>query len=168
MAAEDFEKFLAKDPIENLILPAKYHLYKTYEQFDPDLSNKYRQEIVTNYPDSRYAEIILNPKSLTERSDDDSSPESIYKSAFICYEEEEYQYALSTVNEALDKFQGKEIEAKFELLKAFLLLRTDGEEAFEGKLNDVIINYPNTEESDHAEAALEKLNQLSDIQNDQN
>ena len=75
---------------------------------------------------------------------------------------------LSTVNEALDKFQGKEIEAKFELLKAFLLLRTDGEEAFEGKLNDVIINYPNTEESDHAEAALEKLNQLSDIQNDQN
>jgi tetratricopeptide (TPR) repeat protein len=168
VAAENFENFLEKDPIENLILPAKYHLYKTYANFDEQKSNKYREEIVSNYPDSRYAEIIRNPKSLTERSNDEDSPESIYKSAFICYEEEEYQYALTTVNGALEQFQGQEIEAKLELLKAFLLLKTDGEEAFENKLNDVIINYPNTEESDHAEAALEKLNQMTEIQNDQN
>ena len=84
------------------------------------------------------------------------------------YEEEEYQYALTTVNGALERFQGQEIEAKLELLKAFLLLRTDGKEAFEEKLNDVIINYPNTEESDHAEEALEKLNQMTEIQNDHN
>ncbi len=168
IAAENFEEFLEKDPIENLILPAKYHLYKTYEYFDEEQSNKYRAEIVSNYPDSRYAEIIRNPRSVTERSESDDSPESIYKSAFICYEEEEYQYALTTVNGALERFQGEEIEAKLELLKAFLLLKTEGVEAFQDKLNDVIINYPNTEESDHAEQALEKLNQMTNIQNDQN
>ena len=52
--------------------------------------------------------------------------------------------------------------------KAFLLLKTDGKEAFEDKLNDVIINYPNTEESDHAEAALEKFNQMSGTKKEQN
>ena len=168
MAAEDFEKFLADDPIENLILPAKYHLYKTYAFFDEDKSNKYRDEIVTDYPDSRYAEIILNPRSLSGSSGDENSAESLYKSAFICYEEEDYDYALSTVNGALEQFQGQEIEAKFELLKAFLLLRTDGDKAFVEKLNEVIINFPNTEESDHAEAALEKFNQMSGTKKEQN
>jgi tetratricopeptide (TPR) repeat protein len=168
LAAEDFEKFLADDPIENLILPAKYHLYKTYAFFDEDMSNKYRDEIVTDYPDSRYAEIIRNPRSLSGGSDDEDSAESVYKSAFICYEEEDYNYALSTVNGALEQFQGQEIEAKFELLKAFLLLRTDGDKAFVEKLNEVIINFPNTEESDHAEAALEKFNQMSGTKKEQN
>lgn len=168
LAAKDFEIFLADDPIENLVLPAKYHLYKTYAFFDEEKSNKYRDEIVTDYPDSRYAMIIRNPKGLSEVSGDEDSAESIYKSAFICYEEEDYEYALSTVNGALERFQGQEIEAKFELLKAFLLLRTDGDQAFVEKLNEVIINFPNTEESDHAEASLEKFNQMAGTKKEQN
>ena len=168
LAAEDFEKFLANDPIENLILPAKYHLFKTYEYFDAEMSNKYRDEIVTNYPESRYAEIILNPKGVSQGVNDEDSPESVYKSAFICYEEEEYDYALRTVNEALNSIKGSEIEAKFELLKAYLLLRTEGKDAFVDKLNMVIINYPNTEESDHAETALDKFNQLSGENKEEN
>jgi tetratricopeptide (TPR) repeat protein len=142
IAAVDFEKFLENDPKENLILPATYHLYKTYEFFNIEKSNKYKQEIVTNYPDSRYAEMIQNPKSVLESSNDDDSPEFMYKTAFVCYDE---------------RFKGLEIEAKFELLKAYLLYKTVGEELFREKLNTIIVNYPNTEESDHAEEALKKL-----------
>jgi len=168
LAAEDFEQFLAVDPIENLVLPAKYQLYRTYLNFDLEKSNKYKDEIVTVYPDSRYAEIIRNPRSLSERTEDEDSAESVYRSAFICYEEEDYQYALTTVNGGLERFQGQEIEAKFELLKAFLLLKTSGEESFVDKLNEVIINFPNTEESDHAEAALEKFNRMKGDKREQN
>ena len=160
LAAKDFEEFLAVDPIENLVLPAKYQLYRTYAYFDEEKSNKYRDEIVRDYPDSRYAEIIRNPRNLSERAEDEDSAESVYRSAFICYEEEDYNYALKTVNEGLGRFKGQEIEAKFELLKAFLLLKTSGEEAFVDKLNEVIVNFPNTEESDHAGAALEKFNRI--------
>jgi tetratricopeptide (TPR) repeat protein len=157
MAAFDFEKFLQNDPSQNLILPTKYHLYKTYAYFNSELSNKYRDEIVNMYPDSRYAEIIKNPNNVLDYENDEDSPEYIYKNAYICFEEEEYQYALSNVNDALKKFKGLEIEAKFELLKAFLLFNTEGEQEFIEKLNFVIVNYPNTEESDHAEIMLEKL-----------
>ena len=160
IAAIDFEKFLDNEPQENLVLPAKYQLYKTYEFFNQEKSNKYREEIVTNYPDSRYAEIIKNPKSVLESNNDDNSPEFMYKTAFICYEEEDFDYALRTVNDGLERFKGSEMEAKFELLKAFLLYKTVGEELFREKLNTIIVNYPNTEESDHAEEALEKLTGL--------
>jgi len=162
IAAEDFEKFLKNDPSPNLILPTKYHLFKTYGQFNQELSNKYRDEIVNNYPDSRYAEIILNPNNALDFENDEDSPEYIYKNAYVCFEEEEFQYALSSVNNALEKFKGLEIEAKFELLKAFLLFNTKGEQEFIEKLNFVIINYPNTEESDHAETVLERLKTKSE------
>jgi len=162
MAAEDFENFLQNDPSPNLILPTKYHLFKTYGEFNPDLSNKYKNEIVNNYPDSRYAEIIKNPNRALDFENDEDSPEYIYKNAYVCFEEEEYQYALSNVNEALKKFKGIEIEAKFELLKAFLLFNTKGEQEFIDKLNFVIVNYPNTEESDHAEEVLEQLKERSE------
>ncbi len=162
IAAEDFEKFLKNDPSKNLILPTKYHLFKTYGEFNQDLSNKYRDEIVNNYPDSRYAEIIRNPNRALEFEKDEDSPEYIYKNAYVCFEEEEYHYALSNVNDALEKFKGLEIEAKFELLKAFLLFNTKGEQEFVEKLNFVIVNYPNTEESDHAEEVLEQLKKRSE------
>lgn len=157
MAAADFENFLNNDPTENLILPTKYHLFKTYANFNTTLSNKYKEDIVNNYPDSRFAQIILNPQSISNLENDENSPEKIYKNAFICYEEEEFGYSLQEVNNALDHFKGLEIEAKFELLKAYLLYKTKGETLFIEKLNDIIINYPNTEESKHAKEVLEKL-----------
>jgi len=161
LAAVDFEKFLNNNPKNNLILPTKYHLYKAYANFNTDLSNKYRDEIVNDYPDSRYAEIIQNPNSVLNFGKDEESPEYAYKNIYVCYEEQDYGYALENVNRALEKFKGSELEAKFELLKAFLLLKTQGENEFIDKLNFVIINYPNTIESNHAETALDKMQNKS-------
>ena len=162
IAAVDFEKFLEIKPQENLVLPVKYHLYKTYAYFNTEKSNKYRDDIVTNYPGSRYAEMIKNPKNVLQSSNDDNSPEFMYKVAFVCYEEEDFEYSLRTVNEGLDKFKGLEIEAKFELLKAYLLYKTKGEAEFLDKLNEIILNYPNTEESDFAEEAIAKVSGLKE------
>ncbi|MCF6298064.1 MAG: tetratricopeptide repeat protein, partial [Flavobacteriaceae bacterium] len=157
LAANNFEKFLKNDPNETLILPAKYHLYKIYENFDIDLSNKYRGEVVNKYPDSRYAEIILNPRDVLVSKNNEESPEYIYKGIYLCYEEESYRYALHDVNKALENFKGVEIEPKFKLLKAFIIYKTEGEEIFIEKLNNVIIDFPNTEESKHAKEVLEKI-----------
>lgn len=157
LAAENFEAFLINDPKPKLILPTQYHLYKTYENFDSDLSNKYRDKIVKEYPDSRYAEIILSPKSVLISKNNEESPENIYKNAYVCYQEEDYNYSLRSVNEALEKFKGSELEPKFELLKAYLIYKTEGEKSFIAKLNNVIIDFPNTEESKHAQSVLEKI-----------
>ena len=157
LATEDFENFLNKNPIQKLILPAYYQLYKTYANFDLDLSNKYRDKIVYEYPDSRYSEIIKNPNKVLVSANNVDSPEYIYKNAYICYDEEEYEYALTSINKAFEKYKGLEIESKFELLKAYITLKIKDESAFIERLNFVIINYPNTEESKHAESVLEKI-----------
>jgi outer membrane protein assembly factor BamD (BamD/ComL family) len=106
--------------------------------------------------------MIKNPKNVLDDANDDNSPEFMYRTAFVCYEEEDFDYSLRTVNEGLDLFKGLEIEAKFELLKAYLLYKTRGEEEFREKLDEIILNFPNTEESDHAEEALVKLSELKE------
>ena len=157
-AAVNFENYLNSNPNQNLILPVKYHLYKTYENFDIQLSNKYKDDIVNNYPDSRYTQIIQNPEKVINKKQKEDSPENIYKNVFVCYEEGEYTYALSSINEIQQQYKGFPIEAKFELLKAFIELKTSGEEACREQLEFVIVNFPNTEESKQAIAALEILN----------
>lgn len=157
LAANNFEKYLNSDPNPKLILPVKYQLYKTYENIDPSLSNKYKDDIVINYSDSRYAQIINNPQKAIDKTKQEKSPEKIYEGVFICYEEGEYEYAFSTINESKEQFEGTDVEAKFELLKAFILIKTEGEEAFKKQLDFVIINFPNSEESEHAKKALEIL-----------
>ena len=101
--------------------------------------------------------MITNPNNLLADGNDEKSPEFLYKTAFVCYEEEDFDYSLRTVNEGLELSKGLEIEAKFELLKAYLLYKLEGEDLFRERLNAIVLNFPNTKESDHAEEALEKL-----------
>ena len=157
-AAVNFENYLNSNPNQSLILPVKYHLFKTYENFDTSLSNKYKNDIVNNYPESRYTQIIQNPNQAINKGHRENSPENIYKNIFICYEEGEYEYALSSINEIQEQYKGLQIEAKFELLKAFLELKISGEEVCKKRLNYIIINFPNTEESRYAISTLKILN----------
>lgn len=158
IAAGHFEKYLANHPAENLVLPVKYQLYRCYENFDPAKGNISADDIVTNYPDSRYAQIIKNPEKVIKEEDNESSPENIYKNAFICYEEGEYNYALGLIKNSENSFRELPLEAKFELLKALIASKTIGPDAYKMQLEYVIANYPNTEESNFAKMALENLN----------
>ena len=99
----------------------------------------------------------MNPKNVLVSSDDDDSPENIYKNAYVCYIEEDYEYALESINKVINSIKGEEIEPKYELLKAYLIYKTEGDEAFQKKLNSIVIDYPTTEEGKHAKAVLEKM-----------
>jgi len=161
LAAERLEKLLSYNPKENLILPIKYHLYKIYADFNVEQSNKYREEIVNNYPDSRYATIILNPEQVLESNEIDYSPEAVYNDAYCDYDYLRYDEALKKSEIAIKQFEDLPIIPKFELLKAYILMKTEGAEAFKDALNFVAINYPNTEEGKHAVKILSGLGSSS-------
>jgi len=161
LAADRLEKLLSFNPKENLILPIKYHLYKIYANFNVDKSNKYRDDIVNNYPDSRYAAIILNPEHVLASNEKDNSPEAVYNDAYCDYDYYRYEDALQKSESAIKQFEDLPIIPKFELLKAYVLMKTKGVNAFKDALNFVAINYPNTEEGKHAVKILGGLNNPS-------
>lgn len=150
-AADKLESLLAHNPEERLVLPATYNLYKIYEIIDPKKAEVYKQKILTQYPDSRYAEIIRNPASDAVAN---GSPEAIYAALFKRYEKGEYREVLAETEKYIETFTGEEIVAKFEMLKVSTEGRLKGVEEYKKGLNYVALNYPNAEEGKQAEALL--------------
>src|SRR5690606_16847033 len=150
-AADKLEKLLTNNPEERLILPSKYNLYKIYQIINPERAELYKNQILNEYPDSRYAEIIRNPGA---EQNNNQSPEAVYANLFKQYEDGKLREVYPLVEEAIDTYTGEEIASKFELLKANIVARLKGLEEYKNSLNYVALNYPNSEEGKSAEAML--------------
>lgn len=153
LAASKFEKLLKNQPEQRLILPSKYNLYKIYEIIGDSKMNDIKQQIISEYPNSRYAQIILNPN---QESQGEQSPENVYASLYKEFENGNISESFQKVNEFIDLYTGDEITPKFELLKAQIVARLYGLEEYKKALNFVALNYPNAQEGKKAEAILAK------------
>lgn len=148
-AAEKLEKLLANNPEERLILPAKYNLFRVYEILGETANaEKYKQQVLTEYPDSRYAEMIRNPQSEDIYK---GSPEAVYATVYKNFEDGKVREAAAEIETHIDTYTGEEINSKFELLKAQIAGRLEGLEEYKKQLNYVALTYPNSEEGKRAE-----------------
>ncbi|MUP45151.1 hypothetical protein E0K83_05265 [Gramella sp. BOM4] len=152
LASERLEILLKNDPEERLVLPAKYNLYKIYgAQGRLQDQERIKQDILQNYPDSRYAAFITNPAAVTRDAD---SPEFLYRSLFEAYENQQYAEVLEKSNEYISRFVGDPIVPKLELLKAQANARLLGLDAYEKSLNYVAVTYPQSEEGRKAQQII--------------
>lgn len=150
LAANRLEKLLNYNPEERLVVPAKYNLVKIYEVLENSSeSDKYRNDILTNHAETRYAEILRNPNS--QLPTDESSPEFKYKELYKEFEAAKYAEVIQKCNEYMMVYNGNDIVPKFELLKATAIGRQQGFEAYKKALNFVSLNYPSTEEGKQAQ-----------------
>ena len=152
LAINKFEKLLKDNPEERLVLPSMYHLYKIYEILDKQKAEAMKESIVAQYPNSRYAQILLNSSSKMGESND--SPNVAYANIYKQYQNGEIKMVLTATENAINRFTGDEIVPKFELLKANIAGKLGGLDEFSTALNYVALNYPNSEEGKKAEKLL--------------
>jgi len=62
-----------KEKFREYVIPTKYYLLKVYELLNSPLAEQYKNDILNNHPNSRYASIIRNPQQVV--SGDGNSPE---------------------------------------------------------------------------------------------
>lgn len=152
LAAGKLEKVLNSNPEERLILPSKYNLYKIYEESGSPLMAQMKENIITNHPDSRYAEILVNPQAVLQGDSD--SPDAKYAELYKLYSNQEYLRVITGAEENINKFTGDPIVPKLEMLKANAIGRIQGYDAFEEALNYVALNYPNNPEGKKAKEII--------------
>ena len=156
LAVEKLEHLLTLQPRENIDLPSNFHLYKLFENSDQAKADYYKNALVTKYPESNFTKIVLNPGEQLSSSDD--APEKIYAEVYYLYEEELYEEVVEITTKAVAQYQGMEIVAKFELLKAYAIGKKDGQEAFSSALQFVAMSYPNSDEGKKAIELIELIN----------
>jgi hypothetical protein len=149
LAAEKLEEVLGSEPEERLILPSKYNLYKIYGSAGSPLMAQMKANILQNHPDSRYAEILLNPRAVLEGDAD--SPDARYAALYKLYQQQEFLKTITGAEENIEKYTGDPIVPKFEMLKANAIGRLNGFESFKEQLDYVALTYPNNPEGKKAE-----------------
>jgi len=154
LASKRLEKLLTFEPNKRLALPAKYQLYKIYTELESNKQQMVKQDIITNYPDSRYAEILRNPEASLSFSE--GSPKVVYEKLYKQFENQEYELVEEQLNKYVTQFDGDEMLPKYELLKAVVNGKIEGFEAYKKGINYVALNYPNSEEGKSAQTLLQK------------
>lgn len=148
LASEKLEQLLQFNPEEKLIPPAKYNLYKIYQITDSAKAEALKNEITTQYPNSRYALIINNSGSTDVTIND--TPEGEYKNLYKLYEQEYFISVLQKVDSFINTFSGEPIVPKFELLKAYTIGKLYGLDSYKKAIQYVADNYATSEEGKKA------------------
>lgn len=154
LAKAKYLNLLSSQPEERLVLPSKYNLYKIYIALgQTDEAAIAKAEILTNYSNSRYAEILRNPNS--EITKGENSPERLYEDLYAAFNAEKYSYVIEMAGVYISQFVGDAMVPKFEILKASANGRLYGFEAYKKGVNYIALTYPNTEEGKQAHSILQ-------------
>ena len=152
LAASKFELVLKNKPEERLVLPSMYNLYKIYEITDKPKAELVKNQIISSYPNTRYAQLLSG--KITEDNTIVQTPEEVYKTTYKQFGNQEYTSVLGTIEKSLAQFAGDDLIVKFELLKANTLGKLKGVDEYKKALNFVALNFPNTDEGKQAEDIL--------------
>ncbi|SCY34584.1 protein involved in gliding motility SprE [Nonlabens sp. Hel1_33_55] len=149
LAINRFEKLLTFEPEEKLLLPTLYNLYLMGRDGSGDgndlafaKAEQYKSTIISQYPETRYAQILQNP---TGTFDNSETAEGVYNIIFKQYEQENFATVIEQANNQIIRFAGDPIIPKLELLKTYASGRLYGFQAYKDGLDFIALNYPSSE-----------------------
>ena len=155
LANDRLKKLLVSEPNENQQLNAWYHLYKMNEIDQPKMALVYKDKIVREYPESRFARIISDPENFKLKENE--TPQIRYESLYQLYLNQQYEEVLSQGEDLMIIFSGSPLVSKVAHLMANSLGRLEGVESWKEKLKNLIETYPNSEASSQAKSTLATL-----------
>lgn len=148
LASTRLEQLLLNQPEEKLILPTKYNLYKIYEITNPTKAETIKQEIISQYPNSRYAQIIT--KTISDEKFNSETPEKVYENLYRLFQQESFGAVMQQVDALIENYTVESIVSKFELLKAYTIGKLYGLERYKKAIQFVADNYTKTKEGQDA------------------
>lgn len=160
LAKQRLERVASLKPEKALILPINWHLYQLYNTLGNLLvAEKYKNVILTEYPKTKFAQIILNPNTEFEEEVTVNEVEKEYKEMYYDYKEYRFESVILKINAFVETIPNSDLIPKFELLKAFAIGKFKDKEAYKIALEFVAVSYGNTEEGKRAKVIIAKLSQ---------
>lgn len=136
-------KRYAKNPYD---LEVNYQLYQLYkDKKNMPLSNQHKNYILTNYPESDYAQYIENPNYAATVAKIDDEVNDYYEASYVLYTNKKYDEVLARNKEADEMFEVNPLKSKFEFLSAQSIGHTKDAAAYEDALSNIVSNYPGTD-----------------------
>ena len=143
---------------------AWYYLYKMHSSRKENSdAEKYKNLVLTKYPDSNQAKIILDPEYFVKENAKGAEAEQLYAKTFEAYQNGQYQRVMMNVKKARQQFEDDTLYMpRFEFLNAVSLGYVEVVDSMAYSLLRLIQKYP---ESSIKPFALDVLLKANDMYN---
>ena len=158
LAKSRLERVASLNPNEAMILPINWHLYQLETTLkNPPKAAAYKNVIISKFPDTKFAQLLLNPDAKIKDEVAENEVETKYKELYYAYKESKYDEVISTIDLLLPTISNAALLPKFELLKAYAIGKSKDKEIYKKALEFVSVNYGTSEEGKKAQVILNQL-----------
>ena len=162
LAKERLEKVASLQPNEELILPINWHLYQiTTKLGNVEKASVYKNLILTKFPDTKFAQILLNLNAEIKAEVAENEVEKQYKELYYLFKYSKYEKLIPKIDAILPSISNSEFLPKFELLKAYAVGKSKDKESYKKALEFVAVNYGSFEEGKKAKEIVNQLDKKS-------
>jgi tetratricopeptide (TPR) repeat protein len=152
---EMLEKLIKRFSQSELVLPSYFLLWSNYTK----LNNKQKADeaknfILTNYPDSDYAKLILDPNYYKKLADKAKENENRYEELYGVYQLRQWERTVQIADELIENSNNVDLIAKTSYLRAVALGQIEGQETLKDALTQIIKDFPKEEVAELAKILL--------------
>ena len=157
-AIEEYEELDKRFPSNIYLLDSWYFTYQSAKLSANDAkANEYKNKIISQYPDSKYAKSLTNPNYFAELEQANQKVYLLYNKTYKQYKHGNFMQVINNVNYVDSIYKDNELLPKFMLLKAMSVGGTGNVDLLKSELNDLINKYPDTEESETADYIITRI-----------
>ena len=136
-------ELLRRFPENNHLAAIYYSLYLNAKGIDENKSNEYRQMVLTKYPESNFAKIILDPSYSAKQTDLENIAINNYNVTFDAYTKKDYAAVINQANLNISASPDNGLAPQYAYLKAIAVGRTSKLDALLTEFNSINTNYAN-------------------------
>lgn len=156
---ETYLEFQERYPENEFRLESWYALYKIYAaQNNSSESNYYKSLILSNYPESTYAKVLINPDYYTILEQEKLDASKLYMKTYNAFNDENYYRVISYSNRGINLYPSDTaMMPRFLYLRALSLGKVDTPDTLYASLDSLIVTYPTSPVIPRAKLLKQKL-----------
>jgi tetratricopeptide (TPR) repeat protein len=141
-ASASYELLLSRFPNNDNTAAIYYNLYRLYSESDAASSDKYKNLLVKNYPQTPFAKTILDPDYSKHLSDEDTGFSTLYNKVYDLYAGKQYPQVIVAADALLAQYPNNRFAAQIYYLRAFADGHQEPLAPFNNDLQQIVSKYP--------------------------
>nr|WP_305121209.1 tetratricopeptide repeat protein [Pedobacter xinjiangensis] len=141
-AINAFEELLSRAPESSYKLSVYYNLYRLYSGLDEQKSEKYKNLILSGYPESPFARVIVDPDYSRKSNEKEAALNNAYNEIYDLYTEKKYSQVIQGVQSIESKYGINVLSPQLAYLNALAVGHTQKLPPFESGLQKIVSDFP--------------------------
>lgn len=140
-AVKTYEQLLQRFPEDPNKLAVYYNLYRLYSANNVELSERYKNLLLTNFPDSPFAKIILDPNYNQKNDEDEVAFNQFYNEVYNLYTSKKYSSVINLIAQK-KKLEEEETPAQLAYINSLALGHLEKLDKLEESFKNIVDSNP--------------------------